>query len=1625
MNLGSTSASTAPTRQFGMTVQTSLNGLPIAIGWGQFRASWNLLDYTDFKSTQKSAGGKGALGGGKGSSASYNYSATVIGAIAEGPLQFLTVWNNQTQQDPSTLNLVEFAGDYSQAAWSYMTSAHPSYARTYRGLAYGAIANLALGTSPVLPNLSFEVRNTDFSNAISGKPDADPKDVFTQPLLNQFYGVAFPSAQLGDLSVYSSYCRAAGLVVSPYLSSATSTLQQLLGNLLDATNSQARTSSGLLQIVPRGDQDLSANGATYTAPAAPEYDLVDSDFIADGDSKPIKVSRKRASDQMNVVQVRFNNRAIAYNPDVVRATDDAHYNEYGPRVQQPQDWGVFCDADAAQLSANLWLGRQHYRNVYQFTIGRRFARLDCLDIVSLTHAGQQISDVWVKITDIERNANGTFRITAEDYLPGTGAAPQYGKQANSAAQPNYNVTPGNTNTPVAFVPPYQLAKSRGPELWLLASGASANWGGCQVWISTDGTDYRLVDVIEGKARQGVLSANIAAGADPDTTHTLSVDLTQSAATMESATQAAADAFQSLIFVDGEVMAYETATLTATNKYDITYLRRGAYGTVNSLHNLGAEFAVLDGNGLLIYPFDKSQIGSTVYLKLPAFNIYNQAQQDLSDVSATTIVVGGAPTAYAPSNLSVSASVKGLVLKWTNAANVGVEAVEVWRSASSSFGGATKIHDAAAYTTSWTDNTVTSNTQYWYWIRYRDVAGNEGGYSPSTGGAGASATAGQVGTNDIQDSAVTTAKVGPGAITGPKIGAFAVDFGNLASAVSSAINTATTNIAALTPLVANSQAAIRSLYNQVSTLSGSILSLTVALNGQAEAIGTTVAYANQQLTQQFQQAISAEAQARLDLAAIVYGLTTGNTETALAARVTVLEGAVANLQTGKAEASALTALDAQINTPSTGLAAQVLSNTEAIATLDPSSASATIAQTASAVRAQGLQLDALGSTFLQILNALNSKTQQINATLAFYNSTITTTVTQGLSASAQALADLGAVLQDQQTNLSALVETNNSASVSRDADLQSQVTSNANSITSLSAGLATANSNIAGNSTAISSLNATVASQGTTIASHSASITSLNSSVGTLTSGLSTANTNITANSSAISGLTTAVGNKSTIFAQSGTPTAIAAGDLWIDTGNGNTIKSWTGSAWVARPDLNKVTTYAQASAPTAAAIGDIWINTASSANTMWRWNGSAWVSVDNSTIAANSSAITALQNTVNDPSTGVAATAAALASLSTTVSTQGGAISSLSSSVTALNSGLSTANSNIAANSSAISTLTTSVGNKSTVFVQSGTPTAIAAGDMWIDTGNGNSIKTWTGSAWVARPDLNKATTFAQSSAPTAGAVGDIWINTSGGTNAMLRWNGSTWAAVDNATIASTASALSSLSTTVAGNTSSITSLSTSISGIYSQWGVQIDTNGAMTSFVHLDGSAASSNFVIAAANLYFYDPTAGATAMFAITGGQAFFNCPLNTNLINVSTIIANDVVVTGHLQANAVTAPSVVTGSASTMAQSPSFSVLVSNTITTDGGDVMVDFTDWFARSGGHSPTCTYKVVGPNGDLTPVNSGGSGVSTAQVVSGTALDTSVHGTPGTYSYYLKASANGDPSCTSEAPVLRLTELKR
>ena len=286
-------------------------------------------------------------------------------------------------------------------------------------------------------------------------------------------------------------------------------------------------------------------------------------------------------------------------------------------------------------------------------------------------------------------------------------------------------------------------------------------------------------------------------------------------------------------------------------------------------------------------------------------------------------------------------------------------------------------------------------------------------------------------------------------------------------------------------------------------------------------------------------------------------------------------------------------------------------------------------------------------------------------------------------------------------------------------------------------------------------------------------------------------TRITSNASAISTLQTNVSNiNGTVSSNSSKITALENTVNHKSTGVDATATALSSlTSTVTSIPVN----FIQANAPTGSlTTGDLWID--SDDNQLYRYDGNNWVSVRDSLVTSNSTAITALQNTVNDGTSGVSANASAISTLQTEVFGSGSAsasrIDSLESSVTNNASGIST-------NASAISALTTKVNTKNKSFVGTDAPANDATndlqtGDLWIETDDNNKLYRWSGSAWVPLAPTGLQT-FAQSTTPTATSIGDIWIHT-GDQNKIYRWNGSTWQPLRDGLITANASSITAIS---------------------------------------------------------------------------------------------------------------------------------------------------------------------------------------------------------------------------------------
>ena len=143
------------------------------------------------------------------------------------------------------------------------------------------------------------------------------------------------------------------------------------------------------------------------------------------------------------------------------------------------------------------------------------------------------------------------------------------------------------------------------------------------------------------ARQGVLTAALPIfnGTNPDTADTLAVNMAKSGGVLASATAIDAQLTGTLSIVDGELLSYQTATLTAADNYSLTTMYRGLYGTVAAPHSAGAPFARLD-SAVFEYDLPPQYVGQTLYIKLQSFNVFGGGVQELSSCTAYTYTPSG-------------------------------------------------------------------------------------------------------------------------------------------------------------------------------------------------------------------------------------------------------------------------------------------------------------------------------------------------------------------------------------------------------------------------------------------------------------------------------------------------------------------------------------------------------------------------------------------------------------------------------------------------------------------------------------------------------------------------------------------------------------------------------------------------------------------------------------------------------------------------------------------------------------------------------------------------------------------------------------------------------------------------
>ncbi len=650
---------TQATRYNGMQVQGSQYGMGLPIVYGQQRLAGTLIWYGDFQSVEhKQSVGKG----GGGVSTSYTYSSSFQLAICEGPIAGIpTIWKDSGTTSFSDVNGTFSVGTASQAPWSHLSGAD---ALNYPYTAWVGCLNLALGSSPNVPNFNFEIAGL-FQFAPTASPaiiDADPSVIFSDLLSSTTHGLSF-GAFLGDLTLYHNYCLANNIFLSLVVDQQT-TMNEILTRLLQITNSNTAWSNGKLIVIPYGDESATANGVTYTPPTTVQKSFQDSDYI-----KPVRVDQKPLSDLYNVIRVEYVNRANNYNTSVAEAKDQADIdNAFGIRQQEMIQGHAITNGTLGQWVAQTILQRALYiRNTYTFTTTMENVVFEPGDVIALTDSQAGLVNEPVRIKSISEQGALELQFTCEEFPAGVASGATQTVEPAAGYVPSVNGAPDATQPPVIFRAP-QFLTNGVPEVWIGVGGAGPNWGGANVLVSLDNVSYTKIGTAAPGCRYGALTAALAIGTDPDTVNSFTVAL-DAGGTLSGGTQAEADNLATLMLVDQELLSYETTVLNGNGTYTLGngYLRRGCYQTAIAAHAVGAPWLRVD-DGMFRWQVDPSWVGQTVYLKFQPWNLYGGGLVSESSLTPVTYVIGTAEeipdTPPTPTNLVAVGTANGINLSWT-------------------------------------------------------------------------------------------------------------------------------------------------------------------------------------------------------------------------------------------------------------------------------------------------------------------------------------------------------------------------------------------------------------------------------------------------------------------------------------------------------------------------------------------------------------------------------------------------------------------------------------------------------------------------------------------------------------------------------------------------------------------------------------------------------------------------------------------------------------------------------------------------------------------------------------------------------------------------------------------------
>ena len=597
-------------------INSASYGEVVPVVLGTTRLSGNIIQWEDFTAHEHRTSQRVGKGGKKrATSISYTYTVAVAIGLCEGPVKRIgKVWiDKETYQYPNDkIGLTAYLGEVGQAPWPYAVSKHPDRALPYSGLCYMA-GVVDMGERASLPTFNFEIQGQLLETGDG--VDVNPADYIVHVLKS----VGIEETAIDGIDNFREYCRQADILISSPPETKTQKAQQIVSDIADICNCYLFWSNDRLKIVPLADKPIK----TWDPHSQIQYDLTEDDFLSGSDGRLVEYKRKSNSESYNTATVEFINRANSYEKEAVtfEVLADVQRNGMKPAPSYSAHY-IYTKARAMYLAEQLAMKRLYERNQYSFKLDWAFCRLEPGDLVTLTESTCGLHKQIVVITDVQEAQDGELQITAIGKPPGMYAPTKYDVHENERPFVDYN-KPAQSILDATFIQPPADVVGQGQELWVGVS-TPQEWGGCEVWMSDDPTaNFQSMGMLNTTARIGKLVSPLSADGNSCIVRMVN-------GTLKSGTHIDAERGNTVCYINGECLSYETATLNTDGTVTLNNLVRGQFNTPIGNHSAGDKLSRLD-EAFMRIPYRKQDVGKKIYAKFTSLNNLGGQQEDISQV----------------------------------------------------------------------------------------------------------------------------------------------------------------------------------------------------------------------------------------------------------------------------------------------------------------------------------------------------------------------------------------------------------------------------------------------------------------------------------------------------------------------------------------------------------------------------------------------------------------------------------------------------------------------------------------------------------------------------------------------------------------------------------------------------------------------------------------------------------------------------------------------------------------------------------------------------------------------------------------------------------------------------------